>query len=261
MHRALCLLSVAVALFFVTAFFPTWGSDLAKEKRWAEQVIDQLFDGEAVWLTADGLEFLGLYMPAASEPKGGVILLHGVGVHPDWPQVINPLRVGLAEEGWNTLSVQMPILRNDAELKEYLPLYAEVPPRTQAAIRYLEEQDGHPIFVVGHSLGVAMAMHYLGGEPENGISGLVAIGTNNGGKGSLDEGAELLSGVQVPVLDLYGEYDTVPVLTGVGTRASVARSSGNKDFTQIEVPGADHFFDGYEAQLLNRVSTWLEARR
>jgi alpha/beta superfamily hydrolase len=50
-------------------------------------------------------------------------------------------------------------------------------------------------------------------------------------------------------------------LTGIGTRAEVAQASGIQDFTQIEVPGADHFFDGYEQQLLDVVSAWLEERR
>ena len=106
-----------------------------------------------------------------------------------------------------------------------------------------------------------MAMHYIGGDSENGISGLIAVGTNNGGKGSLDEGAKRLSLVRIPVLDLYGEFDQEVVLTGVGTRASVAQSVGIDDFTQIGVPGADHFFDGYDQQLLDVVSAWLEERR
>ena len=38
-----------------------------------------------------------------------MIILHGRGYHPDWAEVANPLRVGLAE-GWNTLSLKMPVL-------------------------------------------------------------------------------------------------------------------------------------------------------
>jgi pimeloyl-ACP methyl ester carboxylesterase len=254
-------LSAGIALLCITLLVPCWGSDLAKEKRWADQVIDQLFDGEVVWLTAGGVDFLGLYTRAAAEPKGGIIVLHGIGVHPDWPQVINPLRVGLAEEGWNTLSVQLPILINEAETAKYLPLFAEVPPRVEAAIRYLQTQNSRPIFIVAHSMGVSMAAHYLGGKPDSIISGLVAIGSSAGGKGSLDESAARFSRLRSPMLDIYGENDLVPVLTGVATRASVAAASENDDFTQIEVSGADHFFDGYEQQLLDAVSSWLEARR
>ncbi len=271
MRRMNRILSLGVALQCMVLLVPCWASDVAKEQhsasdlekeqRWADQIIDQLFDGEVVWLTADGIEFLGLYAPAASEPKGSVLVLHGIGVHPDWPQVVNPLRVGLSEAGWSTLSVQMPILRNAAESEEYRPLFEEVPQRVEAATRYLQKRGSPPIFLVAHSMGASMAMHYLGGNSDSGISGLVTIGASAGGEGSLDESASQLGAIRLPMLDIYGENDLDPVLTGVATREAVAQASGNDDFGQIEVPGADHFFDGYEQQLLDAVSSWLEERR
>ena len=251
----------AAALLLTSVYAPAWGSDLAKEKRWADQVVDQLFDGEAIQLEADGVEFLGLYTEAASEPKGSVIVLHGIGVHPDWPQVINPLRVGLAEQGWNTLSIQLPILPNEAADEDYLPLFPEAPPRIDAALHYLEQADPGPVFIAAHSMGSFMALHYVGGTSGSGVAGLILIGTSTGGTDGMDEAAEGLTGIKLPMLDLYGEFDLETVLTGVGKRAEVAEVSGNDDFSQIETPGADHFFDGYEERLLETVSEWLEARR
>ncbi len=250
-----------LALVFMIPLSPLSASDAAKEKRWAEQVVDQLFDGEAIWLEAGGISFLGLHTAAASEPKGAVIVLHGIGVHPDWPQVINPLRVGLAESGWDTLAVQMPILPNEAAASDYLPLFPEVLPRVDAALRFLEARNSGAVFIAAHSMGASMAIHYLGSHPSHAIAGLIAIGSSTGGMGSLDESAEGLSGIQIPILDLYGEYDLDSVLTGVSTRARVAAASGNDDFTQTETAGADHFFDGYEQHLIDVVLAWLEARR
>ncbi len=43
------------------------------------------------------------------------LLAHGIGIHPNWEQVIQPLRVALSEQGWNTLSIQMPVLANEAK--------------------------------------------------------------------------------------------------------------------------------------------------
>ncbi len=40
---------------------------------------------------------------------GGVVVVHGLGVHPDWG-LIGGLRTGLADAGYVTLSVQMPVL-------------------------------------------------------------------------------------------------------------------------------------------------------
>lgn len=249
--------NLAVAILLVLGTATASGSDLAKEKRWADQVVDQLFDGEAVWLEAGGVEVLGLYTEAATEPRGTVIVLHGIGVHPDWPQVVNPLRVGLAENGWDTLSVQLPILPNEATSEDYLPLFVEVAPRIDAALRYLGENTSGPVFIAAHSMGATMAIHYLGGTSGSGVAGLVAIGV----EGGLDEAADGLKNLRLPILDLFGEFDLEFVLSGVGTRAAVAGAAGNLDFSQIETAGADHFFDGYEQQLLDTVSEWLEARR
>ena len=39
----------------------------------------------------------------ADDSKGSVILLHGRGFHPDWQDVVGPVRVALAEEGWSSV--------------------------------------------------------------------------------------------------------------------------------------------------------------
>jgi hypothetical protein len=93
--------------------FTTHASDLEKEKRWVDQVVDAILDGDAVWLNDGTSEFLGIYTEAEKDKSRAVIVMHGTGIHPDWQQVIQPLRVGLTEHNWNTLSIQMPILPND----------------------------------------------------------------------------------------------------------------------------------------------------
>ena len=68
-------------------------SDVAKEKRWAEQVIDGLLDGDELWLNdGSGHEFLGILTEGDTDSGRAVILVHGIGVHPNWPDVIYPLR-------------------------------------------------------------------------------------------------------------------------------------------------------------------------
>lgn len=101
----------AVLILMVASSHGAWASDRAKEQRWADQIVDFLVVGEAVRLQTGEERFLGLFTEAATEPvKGAVIVIHGVGVHPDWQDVVAPLRTGLPEHGWATLSIQMPIL-------------------------------------------------------------------------------------------------------------------------------------------------------
>ncbi len=222
-------------------------SDLAKEKRWAEQVTGDLFDGEVVMLTDGGNEFLTIWTEAEEPKQTAIIVMHGIGVHPDWPQVINPLRVALSEQGWSTLSIQLPILGNDAEGEDYLPLMSEVPTRVDASVKYLHEAGYTNVAIVAHSLGAQMATHYLS-HARHEISAFVGIGMNRGN-------AENLSQIKLPILDLFGENDLEGVLDSAKSRQQAGQS--NTAYQQKMTPEAEHFYDGFEAPLIEAVSGWL----
>jgi hypothetical protein len=134
-------------LFFTSLSF---ASDQAKEKRWAEQIEDTLMDGESLMLKAPKSTFYALYSKAEQPKDTAVILLHGLGIHPDWAQVINPLRVALPEKGWTVLSLQLPILANGASGMEYVALYKDVPERINAGINYLKQQGIKKVVLVAH---------------------------------------------------------------------------------------------------------------
>ena len=237
-------------------------SDTAKEQRWADQIVDALIDGRAEWLEADGHKFLGIYTEqSAKEPRGGAILLHGIGVHPDWPQVISPLRVGLPEYGWSTLSLQMPVLANDAPVADYVPLLAEVAPRIDAGIDFLRKQGVEHVVLIGHSLGAAMGAYYLANHPNSPVEAFVGIGMEaSEDHPELDTGTYLAK-IKLPVYDLYGSRDLPQVLSSAKGRALAARKAGNEHYTQIEIEGANHFFDGLNDELLSRVRGWLQRNR
>jgi pimeloyl-ACP methyl ester carboxylesterase len=243
-----------------------WGqsahaSDILKEQRWASQLTDQLVVGEPVQIKAGAREFFAIYTPAAAaEKRGGVILLHGMGAHPDWPEVIAPLREGLPESGWATLSIQMPILDNEAEITRYIPLFPEGYERINAAIAYLQAQGIQNIVLVAHSLGAGMGAAYLAaaGPESKTVRAFVGIGMNQ----FTDPEAPIhtptsLSKITIPVLDLYGELDNEGVRASAQARASAAKQAGNAAYLKVVMPGADHFFRGQETALVSRVSSWL----
>lgn len=253
-------------LLFISFTLLTWGaaiaaSDTEKENRWSQQFVDDLVVGESCRLKAGATEFTGIFTEAAAGPTGrAVILAHGIGVHPDWPEIINPLRSELPEHGWSTLSIQMPILANDAPLKDYLPLFDEAGPRIEAAVKFLRDQGNKTIVLIGHSLGAAMAASYLAHNKQHNLQGLVIIGL---GVIDLDDrmnGLLALEKIQIPVLDIYGSRDLATVLDSVKNRARAARKAGNKNYRQTEIEGADHFFVGMEDVLNRRVYGWLKSR-
>ncbi len=253
---------IVVALIFgfgsVQSLAAETFSDIAKERRWAQQIIDTLFDGEAVWLNAAGHEFLAIEMESLEGDAGrAVIVIHGIGIHPNWDSVVRPLRVGLAEHGWHTLSIQMPVLPNDAESEEYVPLLDEVAGRVNAAVDHLRQRGQEQIVIVAHSMGATMAMRYMNDEPDSPVDALVLIGMQ-GGPGYFHDNASALATVNIPTLDLYGSADLAGVIDFTHRKAAAAREAGNDGFRQIMVDGADHFFEGLDDVLVETVAEWLQ---
>lgn len=224
-------------------------SDTAKEKRWVAQIEDAILDGEPVWLNDNGHEFFSIFTEPSENPRSqGLVIMHGMGVHPDWDQIIKPLRVELAGKGWHTLSIQMPVLANDATEEDYLPLLAEGGRRVQVALDYLGQQDVKPAAIIGHSLGVSMAATIRSGQ-SNPIP-MVIIGTGDRATESIDFSVG-------KILDLYGSEDQKDTLENAPKRLQMG--SANPDFTQKSVRGANHFFDNKNAELIAIVSTWLDS--
>ena len=254
-HRYKTLLIVGLSLLFATSY----ASDTEKEKRWADQIVDSIMVGEAKWLNAGKNKILSIYTENTTEKAiGGAIILHGSGVHPNWDQVVRPLRSQLPDHGWLTLSLQLPVLANEAEYKDYIPLFKEVAPRIKAGIAFLKTKGIKNIVIVAHSLGSSMAAHYLANKPDPAIRAFVAIGVS-GNMYKQDKIGYLtsLKTIKVPVLDIFGSHDLTPVLQSEKSKAKVARKAGNKNYSQVKIAGANHFFDNKDDALVRRIRGWL----
>jgi pimeloyl-ACP methyl ester carboxylesterase len=232
--------------------------DKEREQRYADEIRDTLVVGEDVLLEADGETFLALYTDTQSSPKrGAVVLLHGLGAHPNWPDVIFPLREALPEHGWASLSLQMPIAARDTPFDAYIALFPEVPARVDAGLQYLREVGFERVVLLGHSLGALMAASHLANNPAGEIQGLVVVGLAASDLSPTIATVAFLKAIHVPVLDLYGEQDRPNVVSTAWVRRSA--SANNEDYTQVVVPGADHFFRNQNGDLIEAVKSWLDA--
>ncbi len=252
MHRFQLFLFAVFCLFAASA---VTASDFEKEKRWAEQIVDSLLDGEPVYLKSGDIEFLSIHTEAETDDaSSAAIVIHGSGVHPDWPTVVYPLRTRLPANGWQTLSIQMPVLANEAEYSEYLPLFADAAPRIEAAIDFLRQNGAKRIVILAHSLGSRMTAYSLATDPMP-IAGFAAIGMPGRAGKSNDNSIDHISRIRVPMLDLYGSEDLPEVFNTAAARNKAGLN--NSKFKQVKVLGADHFFEGEEDELLEIVLQWL----
>ena len=234
---------------------PVAASDLEKEQRWREQVEDSIMDGEAVDLVVEGREIFAIYMEAEDGSDKGMIVVHGTGIHPNWQQVVQPIRVEMAAHGWNTLSIQMPILHNEAQYEEYVALYPEVPPRLRAAEAFLKDRGIQTLLIAAHSQGATMSSYYLSRHPSD-VKGLIAIGMGATQKDSHINSAQSLKKITIPILDLYGDDDLPGVLDTVDARTE--SSAHNAQYSQQIIKDANHFFDGMDDELVSAVAGWAQ---
>lgn len=252
------VLALAVGCLCGAATAAPTTSNLERERNWADQIVDTVVVGDPVWLRNRGVRFLALYAPPKAGGTTAVILLHGRGVHPAWGFIDN-LRSDLADAGFHTLSLQLPILASDAPFGRYGATFPEAFERIEQGIRYLRENKGvRRIVLIGHSSGSMTAVAFVAKRPDAGVDGVVAIGLSTLVHGpDVMQPVLMLRTVRVPVLDIFGADDLYEVVSMADARRAAA--AGNARYQAIRVPDADHFFaDRYEP-LKTHILNWLRA--
>ncbi len=185
--------------------------------------------------------------------RPALLLLHGRGRHPRW-KVVEPLRRAVHRElGWTTLSLQMPA--EDKPWRAYAKDFPRAWAVIESALKFVRRKEGAKrVYLLGHSMGARMAAAYLAAHPEAPVDGLVVIGCRNNGGAPLDC-RQSLETVERPVLDLWGGADTKD------KRAGRQRRHLRSDrYTQMEIAGASHRFEGHEQALTTAVVEWLKKR-
>ncbi|MEO6929424.1 MAG: DUF3530 family protein [Casimicrobiaceae bacterium] len=219
--------------------------DYARESRWAAEVAPSVMVGDVVWLkTPDRERVLALFTPARSTTLGGVVIVHGLGVQPDFG-VVGELRGALAARGYATLSVQMPVLDVDALPAEYEALFPIAGDRIEAALRWLAAKQIAPTAVVAHSMGAAMSNAWLARASHADIRAWVVLGM----------GVPFAAHALPPVLDITAEHDLPAVLANAPLRAlSLPKRSCS---AAVRIAGADHFLAGRADELADVIAPFL----
>jgi hypothetical protein len=235
--------------------------DFERETRMIGEIEEAVMDGDVEYLPlAEDKEVFSIYMESDTDtPKGGVIILHSRGYHANWSNTIKPLRVGLAEKGWHTLSVQMPVLDKNATYYDYVPIFPYAHERIEAAIDFYKQHGIDNIVLVSHGCGAHMSMSYFDKYGDDKINAYVGIGM-----GATDYKQKVIKRFPLdimikPVLDIYGERDFPGVVRLSESRKALMDISGNKQNAQKVIKGADHYYkeNGSSQVLVKTIDTWL----
>jgi hypothetical protein len=139
----------------------------------------------------------------------------------------------------------MPILGVDADGKAYRPLLPEAAERIKAAANFLQGKGNQKVAIVSHSLGSYMTLNYFQNNADSPYAAWVSIGLSGNS----------YAGVKLPIYDLYGGADLPAVMKGADGRKDTFANSKSE---QTMAPKMDHFFTGYDDDLVNYVKTYLD---
>lgn len=244
---AMATAAPAFAATSAAANTATQRSDAAREDRWAAQIAPDIVVGDVVWLsTPSRPRVLAIYAkPATSPVCAAVIVVHGMGVNPDWG-VVGVLRSALPDDGFATLSVQMPVLAADAPRGAYAALFPEAGERLDAAYAWLAARGYKRIAVVSHSLGAAMTDAWLARPAAAPIVAWIPVGMP----------VPFSRAPREPVLDVVAEHDLADVVASAPARA--AELAGARCSRQVRVPGTDHYFERGGKALAARIAAFLD---
>jgi hypothetical protein len=217
-------------------------SDYAREARWAQEFEPGVVVGDVLRLNqANGHRFAAISAAKPGQTRV-VILVHGMGVHPDHGLTQN-LRIALHDQGFATLAIQAPILDPSivTDGATYASVMAEAAERIEAAIAHARAQGASKVFLVGHTMGAWMVNEYFARRTVPAV-GSVTAWASLGMTGKFSS-----FGQHKPaVLDVYPERGSSWTRTMAPVRLSAAQALDPRA-EQRYAAGTDLSFAGKEA--------------
>ncbi len=220
--------------------------DDTREDRWAQEVVPTVVVGDPVWLaTPSRARVLAILTTPSGPPKGGVIVVHGLGVHPDFG-MIGGVRTRLADAGYETLSVQMPVLAAGAPREDYAVTLPAAGERLAAAVAFLRARGIARIAIVSHSVGATMTDAFLARPDAPRIEAWVPVGML----------IDFSMPPREPLLDVVAESELPEVAAAIPVRAKrLPRDSCSRTLT---IAGADHYFGDRQKELSSAIAAFLD---
>jgi len=229
--------------------------DYKREQNINEQIIDYVIDGDVITLNSKLEKKFNLIVNKFSNTSFSVLMLHGRGLHPVEPNVMEPIRSFLIDQKINIYSLQLPVLSKGKTYNDYYKIFDYSDDRISEAIKYIDDDK---IIIIAHSCGVHMISSWLKQNQKNNIDGLVLIGSGAVDKNQNNKSSINYSKLNMPILNIYGEYDHGSVRENsfmfqheyLRNKYSLSRN--------VEILGSDHDHKDNSNSLVEVVKQWLK---
>ena len=225
--------------------------DYARETSLNYQSESTSFDAEFRTLFSKKVEKFNMLYHKDESKDQAILLLHGRGLYPNEPLVMNPL-IEILNKEYNVYSIQLPVLKKNATYSEYVKLFSYTDSRIKKTLNYIEPTSSS-IVVIAHTCGAHMLSSFLK-KHQNKIDKVILISA-----GAVDKDQTPLpyydySLFDGQILNILGDKDH----NSVKHFAEYILSLNIKDFQNIIISDADHYYKGKTSSLTMQVNKWLK---
>ena len=164
---------------------------------------------------------------------------------------MNPL-IEILNKEYNVYSIQLPVLKKNATYSEYVKLFSYSDSRIKKTLNYIETTSSK-IIVIAHSCGAHMLSSFLK-KYQNKIHKVILISA-----GAVDKDQTPLpyydySLFDGQILNILGDKDH----NSVKHFAEYILSLNIKNFQNIIISDAGHYYKGKISSLATQVNKWLK---
>lgn len=223
--------------------------------------LEQHFEGQVQWIPGlNNTKFFSLYKPATtSETLGKVLLLNQQDNRPNAPDVIGPLRRILPDDGWTTLTIEMP-----SKLETGVNKTDDLTParfnRINNGLEFFQDKPGNGVFVISYGRGAEHALKYLSHTQQSNILGLILISGYSEKQSMTEQQWESFKRKHIPVLDLFVKDDNPKVLRDVNIRSEHYSSNNSLLYRRVELQQIDKSYQNSDDILVKGINSWLHRK-
>jgi len=248
--------SLILVFFILTDIYADIIPSKVREENINNQIIEYIFEADVIKISSRIENNFNLISNQNSESKYSILLLHGRGLYPTEPNVIDPLRISFVEEGIDTYSLQLPVLDKGESYNEYKQIFKYSDARITSAINFIEPKK---LIIIAHSCGAHMLISWAKQNNIKNLAGFILIGA-----GAVDKNQKMVDGldysiINIPILNIYGEYDHGSVKTHATIFNDAVRDKNDSVSKNIEIKGSDHNHLNESNLLVDIVNSWLKS--
>ena len=248
--------SLVLVFFILADIYANIIPSKIREENINNQIIEYIFDADVIKISSKIENNFNLISNQGNESKYSVLLLHGRGLYPTEPNVIDPLRISFVEEGIDTYSLQLPVLDKGESYNEYKKIFKYSDERITSTINFIQSKN---LIIIAHSCGAHMLISWAKKNNIKNLAGFVLIGA-----GAVDKNQKIADGldyniINIPILNIYGEYDHGSVKNHATIFNDVIKEKNDSVSKNVEIKGSDHNHLNESNLLVDIVNSWLKS--